>query len=202
MSRPIAFFDFDGTITTKDTLLEFIKFSKGTLPFYIGFALNSPWLIAYRLKFISNQKAKERILTWFFHNMPLSAFQRSCDEFAQTRIPALIRPKALHEIGLLKEKGIAVVIVSASPENWLHGWTENIEAQLLATKLETNQLKGDTRLTGKIRGFNCHGQEKVRRINEAFPASDYNILYAYGDTSGDKPMLALAAHPFFKPFRS
>ena len=202
MSRPIAFFDFDGTITTKDTLLEFIKFSKGTVAFYIGFALNSPWLVAYRLKFISNQKAKERILTWFFHNMPLAAFQRSCDEFAQTRIPALIRPKALHEIRQLRDKGITVVIVSASPENWLHGWTRDIEANLLATKLETNQLNGDNRITGKILGLNCHGQEKVRRIKEAFPASENDILYAYGDTSGDKPMLALAAHPFFKPFRS
>jgi len=201
MSRPIAFFDFDGTITTKDTLLEFIKFSKGTLPFYIGFALNSPWLIAYRLKLISNQKAKERILTWFFHNMPLEAFQQSCDEFAQTRIPALIRPKALHEIRQLQEKGFSVVIVSASPENWLQKWTTRLEVDLIATKLKTKQLKDSIRLSGKIQGINCHGQEKVRRIKEAYDLLDFDNIHAYGDTSGDKPMLALAAHSFFKPFR-
>jgi len=201
MSRPIAFFDFDGTITTKDTLLEFIKFSKGTIPFYIGFALNSPWLIAYRLKLISNQKAKERILAWFFHNMPLEAFQRSCDEFAQTSIPALIRPKALHEIRQLQEKGFAVVIVSASPENWLQQWTSGLEVDLIATRLETKQLKDSIRLSGKIQGINCHGQEKVRRIKEAYDLSDFDNIHAYGDTSGDKPMLALAAHSFFKPFR-
>lgn len=201
MSRPIAFFDFDGTITTKDTLLEFIKFSKGTIPFYIGFALNSPWLIAYRLKLISNQKAKERILTWFFHNMPLAAFQQSCDQFAQTRIPALIRPKALHEIRQLQEKGFSVVIVSASPENWLQKWTTPLEVDLIATKLETKQLKDSIRLSGKIQGINCHGQEKVRRIKEAYDLSDFDNIHAYGDTSGDKPMLALAVHSFFKPFR-
>jgi phosphatidylglycerophosphatase C len=201
MSRPIAFFDFDGTVTTKDTLLEFIKFSRGTIPFYIGFALNSPWLIAYRLKLISNQKAKERILTWFFHNMPQEAFQQSCDEFAQTRIPALIRPKALHEIRQLQEKGFSVVIVSASPENWLQKWTTGLEVDLIATKLETKQLNDSIRLSGKIQGINCHGQEKVRRIKETYDLSDFDNIHAYGDTSGDKPMLALAAHPFFKPFR-
>ena len=58
VKKGIAFFDFDGTITTKDTLLEFIKFSKGNLLFYAGFLLNLHFLVAYKLKIISNQAAK------------------------------------------------------------------------------------------------------------------------------------------------
>jgi phosphatidylglycerophosphatase C len=204
MSR-IAFFDFDGTVTTKDTLLEFIRFSKGTVPFYLGFALNSPWLVAYRVKLISNQAAKERILAWFFRNTPLSEFQEACDRFAAQVIPGLIRPKALDEIGKLQEKGFSIVIVSASPENWLRNWTETIQASLIATRLETKPGKEtpekETRLTGKIVGHNCHGKEKVRRIGEAFDLNNFNEIYAYGDSSGDKPMLALAHHAFMKPFR-
>ena len=205
MSR-IAFFDFDGTVTTKDTLLEFIKFSKGTLPFYIGFGLNSPWLIAYRLKLISNQAAKERILAWFFRKTPLSEFQETCDRFASQAIPGLLRPKALKEIRDLQEKGFSIVIVSASPENWIRGWAESIQAGLLATVLETHPGKGpkstdEPRLTGRIVGHNCHGNEKVRRIGEAFQLDTYNEIYAYGDSSGDKPMLALAHHSFYRPFR-
>ena len=196
MSR-IAFFDFDGTVTTKDTLLEFIRFSKGTLPFYLGFALNSPWLIAYRLKLISNQTAKERILAWFFRNTPLAEFQESCDRFAAQEIPGLIRPKARNEIRDLQEKGFSIVIVSASPENWLRHWTESIKADLIATRLETRE----GRLTGKIADLNCHGKEKVRRIGEAFNLNNYSEIYAYGDSSGDKPMLALAHHSFYQPFR-
>ena len=205
MSR-IAFFDFDGTVTTKDTLLEFIKFSRGTLPFYIGFGLNSPWLIAYRLKLISNQAAKERILAWFFRNTPLSEFQEICDRFAAKEVPALLRPKALKEIADLQDKGFSIVIVSASPENWIRGWAENINASLLATKLQTQPGKGqqsaaELRLTGRILGHNCHGNEKVRRIGEAFNLDTYNEIHAYGDSSGDKPMLALAHHSFYRPFR-
>ncbi|MBS1664287.1 MAG: HAD-IB family hydrolase [Bacteroidetes bacterium] len=199
MSRSIAFFDFDGTITTKDTLLEFIKFSKGTLPFYLGFALNSPWLVAYRLKLISNQAAKERILTWFFGKTPLKAFQETCDRFSDQEIPALLRPKAVQEIRQLQEKGFEVVIVSASPENWLRKWTQSMDLKLIATKLEIKEVKQT--LTGKIQGINCHGKEKVRRIQEAYTLEDYHAIHAYGDTSGDKPMLALAQHPFYKPFR-
>lgn len=197
MSQTIAFFDFDGTITTKDTLLEFIKFSKGRFRFYAGFALNSPWLIALKLKMISNQTAKEKVLSWFFRNTPLDTFETTCDRFAIEVLPGLIRPKALQEITALKDKGVTVVVVSASPENWIRPWTGSNSIDLIATKLEIKE----TRITGRIQGRNCHGTEKVERINQAFELSTYTTIYAYGDSSGDKPMLRLATNSFFKPFR-
>jgi phosphatidylglycerophosphatase C len=209
VNRQIAFLDFDGTITTKDTLLEFIKFSKGSPRFYLGFLLNSPWLIAYRIKIITNQAAKQRILTYFFGRIPLDTFQDTCNRFAATTLPGLIRPKALNEIRLLQDKGVEVVIVSASPANWLQPWTDQLGAALLATRLETrthpsSPQPGATaaiRLTGKIQDRNCHGEEKVRRIRESYDLSAYDRILAYGDSKGDKPMLALATNAFFKPFR-
>ena len=199
MSR-IAFFDFDGTVTTKDTLLEFIRFSKGKIPFYIGFVLNSPWLVAYRVGLISNQAAKERILAWFFRHTPVAEFQETCDRFAAQMVPGLLRPKALREITELQNKGFEIIIVSASPENWIRQWAESIRAGLLATRLQTRP-ETEGRLTGRILGHNCHGNEKVRRIGEAFNLDTYNEIYAYGDSSGDTPMLALAHHSFYRPFR-
>jgi phosphatidylglycerophosphatase C len=197
VSRTIAFFDFDGTITTKDTLLEFIKFSKGRFRFYLGFALNSPWLIALKLKLISNQKAKEKILAWFFRGNSLPVFQDTCNQFAAQILPGLIRPKALHEIDLLRKKDATIVIVSASPENWIRPWAESNSLELIATRLQVIDLT----LTGKIAGRNCHGEEKVARIGESVQLPDYEQIYAYGDTGGDKPMLRLAHHSFYKPFR-
>ena len=197
MSRRIAFFDFDGTITTKDTLLEFVKYSKGAFSFYLGFLLTSPWMVAYKLKLISNQAAKERFLRFFFRKTPLSAFEQLCAGFATEKIPQLIRPKALKEIAQLLDKDAQVVIVSASPGNWIRPWSENMGLQLIATRLITR----DQRLTGKIEGRNCYGEEKVRRIREAYTLTDYDEVYAYGDTNGDKPMLRLGTISFFKPFR-
>lgn len=195
--KAIAFFDFDGTITTKDTLLEFIKFTKGTPAFLTGFLLNSPYLVAYRLKLISNQRAKEKVMEYFFKNTSLFEFQKQCDAFATEIIPKLIRPKAAAEMKQLQQSGSTVVIVSASFGNWIQKWTAANNLQLIATKPEVR----DGKLTGRIDGKNCHGVEKVRRISEIFTLQQYDTIYAYGDTHGDKPMLSLATHAHYKPFR-
>ncbi len=197
MKKEIAFFDFDGTITTKDTLLEFIKFSKGNLKFWLGFLLNAPYIIAYKLKIITNQSAKEKVLKFFFHNTPATIFKEYCNTFSKTVLPQLIRPGALQEIRRLQQNGSLVVIVSASPENWIQHWADDMQVQLLASKLEIREGK----ITGKIIGKNCHGKEKVRRIIEFYTLSDYDHIIAYGDSKGDMPMLRLAKTSFFKPFR-
>ena len=202
MSQRIAFFDFDGTITTKDTLLEFIRFCKGNARFNLGFLLNSPWLIAMKLKLISNQKAKERILTHFFGKQPVTRFKQQCEAFSNEALPSLIRPKALTEFNRLREAGATIVIVSASPEDWIEHWAAQQGAELIATRLAIRtDAKGSQRLTGRIEGANCHGEEKVNRIRQRFALPEYKEIYAYGDTGGDKPMLQLGTASFFKPFR-
>src|SRR5580698_6730601 len=96
--RSIAFFDFDGTITTKDTLLEIIRYARGNGRFLMGFALLSPWILAMKLKLISNSSTKQKVLRFFFGNMPLDEFQQICSEFTLKKLPALIRPQALQQI--------------------------------------------------------------------------------------------------------
>jgi HAD superfamily hydrolase (TIGR01490 family) len=199
--RRIAFFDFDGTVTTKDTLLEFIRFSRGGIRLALGFLINSPWLIAMKLKIISNQAAKQRILTYFLGKRSLSWFDRRCADFSRDILPGLIRPKALAEIDRLLASDVTVVIVSASPENWIAHWAERLGAGLIATRLAVNtDGKGITRLTGRIAGANCYGEEKVNRIQQRFALPDYMEVYTYGDSNGDKPMLRLGTARFFKPF--
>jgi len=195
--RLVAFFDFDGTITNKDSLLEFIRYCKGRNAFYAGFILNAPYLVAYKLRIISNQRAKEKMLHHFFGNMPVEVFNHHCESFFQEIIPSLIRPKALKEIKKLQEAGAEVVIVSASPENWLRSWCISMHVKLIGTRLEIC----NNRITGKIDGNNCHGKEKVSRIKKSFDLSVFTSVYCYGDTPGDKPMLSLGNHAFYKPFR-
>jgi phosphatidylglycerophosphatase C len=197
VKRRIAFFDFDGTISTKDTLLELIKYQKGRFLFYIGFLINVPYLIAYKLKIIPNSTAKQKVLKFFFNKTPLSFFQLQCDRFASSVLPSLIRPKALLEIKKLQKIGTDVVVVSASAKNWLLTWAEEMDVQLIATMLEVK----NERLTGMIDGENCHGQEKVNRIEAAYDLSKYDEIYCYGDSPGDEPMLALGTFSFYKPFR-
>ncbi len=196
MSRRIAFFDFDGTITTKDTLLEFLKFSFGKPAFYKGFALNLHYLIGYKLKVISNQKAKEKVLSYFLSDVSIERFQQLCERFATEEVPKLIRSKAKSEIEKLAALDVELVIVSASPGNWIAPWASLYGFTVIATRLTTTGNK----LTGSIDGANCYGAEKVRRITELFTLSDYETIYAYGDSGGDIPMLQLANQGFMKPF--
>jgi HAD superfamily hydrolase (TIGR01490 family) len=196
VKREIAFFDFDGTITTKDTLLEFIKFSKGSFRFYVGFIMNAPYLLAFKLGIITNHSAKEKILRFFFHDTPVEVFKKHCEDFSRSILPKLIRPKAVEEIQKLKQNNTIIAVVSASPENWIEGWAKSLGLELIASRLEVNAGK----LTGKMLGKNCHGDEKVNRIAEIYNLSDYSIVAAYGDSNGDKPMLQLARKAYYKPF--
>jgi len=195
--RKIAFFDFDGTITTKDTLLEIIKFQKGWSAFCLGFLRHAPWLLGYKLNLLPNDQVKQKILAYFFSGIPLEVFQDKCDLFAEEELPRLIRPAALSEIHRLRDLGFEAVVISASAENWIRKWTNSLSLTLIATRLEVkNGL-----ITGRIDGQNCHGEQKVVRIRENWDLGKYDEIYVYGDSSGDKPMLNLATKSFYKPFR-
>ena len=197
MKNRLVLFDFDGTITTKDTLLEFIRFYHGTPKFIAGFAAASPWLVLMKLKLYKNYKAKQKVLQWFFSGQDQSTFDDKCHEFSEKILPSLIRPKALLEIEKHKKEEATLVVISASAENWVRPWCEKNNIGCIATRLET----ADGKLTGRISGFNCYGAEKERRIRECYPLSEFSEIIAYGDSRGDLEMLSLAQQQFYKPFR-
>ena len=193
----IALFDFDGTITTDDSLIKFIRFVVGDVKFIWGMTLLSPMLAAYKLKFIPNYKAKQYMLSYFFKGMSDEKFMQVANEYSLKHIKIILRPKAMEKITWHKEQGHKVVIVSASIECWLKPWCDENNLDLIATKLEMI----DGIVTGKFLTKNCYGIEKTNRVQELYNLSDYDHIYAYGDSSGDKELLELANESFYKPFR-
>ncbi|MFN3403250.1 MAG: HAD family hydrolase [Cytophagaceae bacterium] len=192
----LAVFDFDGTITRKDTFIEFIKFSKGRLSFFTGFVLLSPILILYRLKIIPNYRAKEIVLQYFFKGISKEKFIDLGKSFCSKKLPALIREKALEKISFHHKNNHKLIIISASPCEWIKPWAEPLGFTVIGTELEVI----DGKLTGKICGKNCFGPEKVKRLKDNIKVSDYSLIYGYGDSSGDKELLAFVHQGFFKPF--
>lgn len=196
--KTIAFFDFDGTITTSDTMFAFFKFSKGSLLYYIYFLILSPVFVLFKLKILKDQLAKEITLSLLYKGTPKNTLRQLGTRFCAQKVDGLIRPKAWEKIEWHRAQGHDVYIVSASAEEWLRPWTESRDLHLICTGLlYDNQDK----FTGKINGKNCNGVEKVCRIEEKINLKEYSTVYAYGDTSGDKPMLAIATYGEFKPFR-
>lgn len=195
--KNLALFDFDGTITTKDTFLEFIKFTHGPLYFYAGFLLLSPFLVLMKLKLYPNWKAKEQVIGFFYKGKRITALEEKALEFTEQQINSLIRPKALTCLQNHLKNGDDVFIVSASASLWVKPFAQNVGVPLLATELAQKEGK----LTGKLKGNNCYGPEKVNRIKDAVKQLEhYQRIYAYGDSSGDKEMLALSDRPYMRYF--
>lgn len=193
----ISFFDFDGTVTRRDSLVDFTQYSVGILPYYAGLVALSPMLFAYALKIIPNYRAKEKFISYFFKGWDSDRFQTIADKYALEKIDKITRPGAIDKIKWHQRQGDKVVIVSASIENWLAKWCEKQNVELVSTQLEIVGKK----ITGRFLTKNCHGAEKVKRIKEIYDLDQYDHVFAYGDSKGDRELLAMADTSFYKPFR-
>lgn len=183
--KQVFAFDFDGTLTTRDTLIAFIRYACGTPRFLFGFLLHAPFLVLMKLRLYSNGKAKQRVFSWFFKGMPIETFDTLCQDFARTH-RHLLRPDTVRVLEQALAEGAEVLIVSASIDNWVQPFFPSVT--VLGTQVEVI----DGCLTGRFLTPNCYGQEKVRRILAIHPDRSSYHLTAYGDSRGDRELLAFA----------
>jgi phosphatidylglycerophosphatase C len=197
MSRKLVLFDFDGTITTKDTLVEFVHFYRGRRKYLTGMFMLAPYMALFLFRLIPNWKAKQYFLSHYFSGEKIADFNSRCLDFSTKVLPVLIRPQALEAIRKYRRENTTIAVVSASAENWVKPWCDQQGIHCLATRLEVK----DGIITGKLEGRNCYGDEKVCRIQENFDVTAFQEVLAYGDSAGDKEMLDLAHKKYYKPFR-
>lgn len=193
----LAIFDFDGTITTKDSFLDFIFFCHGVPQTILGIFINSPFLILMILKIYPRGKAKEKIWNHFFGGWPEDKFDSCAKNYVQNHLPKIFRPQAIEKIGWHKTQGHKIVVVSASFENYLSVWCKKEDIDLIATQVEVKNEK----ITGVFASQNCYGEEKIRRIKEKFNLKNFDYVTAYGDSRGDLPLKTIANEFHYKPFR-
>jgi len=187
----IAAFDFDGTITTKDTLFDFIYFYWGKPRLIVGLIILSPVLVLYKIGIINNSKAKEILFSYYFKNQDIDHFNMKSDLYSQ-KINIICRKSILQKIEYHKNKKDKIIIVSASISNWIKPWAlETGIEKVFATEIQVEKGK----ITGIFKTKNCFGQEKVNRLLEEYPNRENYILYAYGDSNGDKELLAFSDYP-------
>ena len=196
LPKTIALFDFDGTITKKDTYIEFIKHCFGSTRTYLGFLLLSPVLVLFKLKLIRNDVAKQITFSYFFKGMSEDYYLQKCKSFTAV-INQILKPEAMHKIAHHKSEGHQLIIVSASMEDWILPWAkENDFDEVLSTKIEIQ----NNQLTGKFATENCHGEQKVIRVKQHIPDFSNKYFYAYGDSSGDTPLLEFSDEAFYRKF--
>ena len=198
--KRIAVFDFDGTITRKDTLIEFIRFAKGDAALYMGLLFHIPLLILMQLHLCDNGKTKERVFSWFFKGMSMEQFNQLGKQFYEVKAEKLLRPDAIQTINEHKQKGDKVVILSASIENWVQPFASALQAEGLLT---TQAEEQNGILTGKFATKNCYGHEKVNLLLAWLETNikEQSYIIAYGDSRGDKELLEFANEKHYKLFK-
>ena len=193
----IVAFDFDGTLTIRDSFTEFLRWRSGPGAWALGLVKLAPALAAYA-KDRDRGRIKAASVKEFLLGVSRQTLEAEAAAFAEEIWPRFMRPDALEVWNDWGQRGAHRVIVTASPTTTVAPFARKLGAEaLLGTEFVFN---ADDRITGDFAGPNCRGEEKVRRLKAAY-GDDMTLVAAYGDTSGDTEMLAMAQQPGFRIFR-
>lgn len=193
---PLVAFDFDGTITTRDSFTAFLRWRAGPIRYALGVLRLLPGVLAYLIH-RDRGRIKAQAVAEFLKGVPREDFEADARTFAELYAPRLFRPDALATWRRWRAEGARLVIVSASPDAVVAPFAEKLGAdRLIATRMAYDQ---EGRVAGAFEGANCRGPEKIERLKAEF-GPDLTLKAAYGDTSGDREMIALAEIKGYRVF--
>lgn len=184
----IAVFDFDGTLTTKDTFIQFAIFACGWCRTIFTFLIYLPVIILMKFGICDNGRVKQHVFSSLFKGMRHDKIKQLGKDFSN-QIDTFTNNRIIEMLLKHQQKGDSVVVVTASIEEWVRPWCiKNNIQHVIATKIV---VKGD-KLTGLFSTPNCYGPEKVTRLKEEFgDLSNYHIT-VYGDSRGDRELMEIA----------
>lgn len=193
---PIVAFDFDGTLTVRDSFTAFLKWRTPWLRWTLGGIRLVPAALAY-LGHKDRGRIKAAAVREFLRGVPRERLEDDARRFAARHSRSLLRPDAVAAWKRWRDEPVRLVIVTASPDVVVAPFARGLGADdLLGTPLVFDD--GD-RVTGAFASPNCRGHEKVVRLHAAY-GPDLKVRAAYGDTDGDTEMLAIAEEPYFRVF--
>lgn len=191
-ARVIAAFDFDGTLTQRDTFVPFLAHLSWTR--LLGALLQAtPALTGFAVRLRSNEYAKMALCRAALKGRSRAELAHVARAWVHT-IP--LRPTLVERLRWHQQRGDHCVLVSASPDIYLEEVSRYLGFDdLICTRMAVD---GQGRLTGGFDGANCWGPEKMRRLIERFGSQDQYELHAYGDSRGDQWMIDAAQHAWYR----
>ena len=194
-SVTVAAFDFDETLTRRDTVVPFLRRMTGGRSLALGLLARTHRLASVALR--RNRDALRAMATdQVFRGRPIAEVEAHARDHGNAIFAVGLRPDTAARLAWHRDAGHRVVIVSASYEQYVHVVGEHLGVDaVLATRLEVES----ERCTGRLLGPNCRGAEKLSRLigwleSEGLALHEVT-LWAYGDSSGDRELLAAADHP-------
>jgi phosphatidylglycerophosphatase C len=188
----VAAFDFDGTLTKRDSLLPFLASVRGHATVGAAMARLSPRLGLIALGRGDRDATKEQLVTMLLSGFPAAELEAAGVRYAD-HLATRLRPEVVERLDWHRDAGHELVLISASPTAYLAPLGAQLGfAAVLATRLE---IGDDGTVTGRLEGGNCRGPEKVTRLRAWLGDRSPSEIWAYGDSAGDDELLAYADHP-------
>lgn len=190
----LALFDFDGTITDREKMPDFMHFSVRPRRLSLGKIFLLPLILGYKINLVPGITVRAAICLFGFWRVSVQELERLGQLFAKEFLPTTLRTEAMARIAWHKARGDTVVVVSGGLDVYLRHWCKQHGVELLCSVLDQRGGK----LTGRYLGRQCVRDEKARLVEARFPPARFNRIYAYGDTPEDRELLALAHEPYYR----
>jgi phosphatidylglycerophosphatase C len=190
--RRVAAFDFDGTLSRQDSLRPFLELVVGRQQLYRELARRAPVFAGLAVGIGDRDVEKARLVGRLLAGRSADAVREAGAGYARSLTEGdALRPEMLERLAWHRAEGHEIVIVSASLDVYLEPLAPRLGVgHVLCTRLGVGP---DGRLDGRLDGGNVRGPEKVRRVREWLAGADVE-LWAYGDSAGDRELLAEADH--------
>ena len=194
--RPLVAFDFDGTLTVRDSFTDFLRWRIAPARHLARLVRLTPAALTY-LRHRDRGRIKAAAVRTHLRGLAREQLAREAEAYAAAVWDRMMRPDALARWRRWQAEGAEVVIVTASPEITVEPFARRLGAErLLGTRLAFDD---QDRVLGPLDGPNCRADEKVRRLQAVY-GPDVRLAAAYGDTSGDTEMLAIAEEQGWRAF--
>jgi phosphatidylglycerophosphatase C len=190
----VAAFDVDGTVTKKSTVVAFMRRVAGMPRLVVGLGREARRVVPAALRG-DRDALKAHAARAAFRGRRYADVEEAAVEFAADLHHGRLRPDVLDRLAWHHDAGHHTVLVSASFAVYLRPLAAGLGVgDVVATELEVV----DGRCTGELLGGNCRGVEKVARLHGWLDRHHGGRaaveLWAYGDSPGDRALLADADH--------
>jgi phosphatidylglycerophosphatase C len=186
LCSPLVVFDFDHTLTDRETLSRFLLCHLPKTRVIKAFLMVPFILPGYMLRFGMREGFKRGILRAFLAGMPAVEFLERARRYANQWLPQFLKPPMHNRLMYYVKQGYEVWLISGSLSAYLSPLANSLGIKVvLACEMA---IGPEGKLTGSLRGGNCWGPEKLRRLRLVEPLAERPLIM-FGDSRGDQELL-------------
>jgi phosphatidylglycerophosphatase C len=195
----LAAFDFDGTVSRRDTLVPFLALAAGRRRFLDGWRQVGLRAVRGRVDPRDRDAVKAELIDLLLAGRAETELEELGERYARDLLSEdQLRPLVLHRIRSHRARGDTCVLVSASLVYYLRPIARELG---MAGVVGVDPEVRDGLLTGSMRRPNVRAEQKVVQLHDWMERSGIvpaeGRRSAYGNTSGDHALLRAADHRYW-----